>query len=127
MIRRPPRSTLFPYTTLFRSILELAETGNCVIMGRCADFLLKDREDCLHVYIHADLSFKVERIVNLYGETEEKPEKRLRDKDKKRAMNYKYYTERTWGMSQNYTISLNSGKIGIDKCVDIICDLVKNM
>src|SRR3712207_7544425 len=73
MIRRPPRSTLFPYTTLFRSILELAETGNCVIMGRCADFLLKDREDCLHVYIHADLSFKVERIVNLYGETEEKP------------------------------------------------------
>lgn len=96
-------------------------------MGRCADFLLKDREDCLHVYIYADLSFKIERIVNLYGETNEKPEKRLRDKDKKRAMNYKYYTERTWGMAKNYTISLNSGEIGIDKCVDIICDLVENM
>ena len=108
-------------------ISELAEKGNCVIMGRCADFLLKDREDCIHIYIHADLSFIVERIVNLYGETEEKPEKRLRDKDKKRAMNYKYYTDRTWGMSQNYTLSLNSGEIGIDKCVEIICDLVKNM
>ncbi|MGN0383220.1 MAG: AAA family ATPase [Eubacterium sp.] len=108
-------------------ILELADKKPCVIVGRCADYILRDRDDCLNVFIHADLKVRAQRIVELYGETDKQPEKRLFDKDKKRAINYKYYTDRDWGKSQNYHISLDSGVIGIDKCVEIIADLVKQV
>ncbi|MEA4966318.1 MAG: cytidylate kinase-like family protein [Oscillospiraceae bacterium] len=104
-------------------ILQLADKEPCVIVGRNADYILKDRADCLRVFIHADTSFRAERIVSLYGTTEKTPEERLKDKDTKRRINYKHFTEKEWGMSQNYHISLNSGAIGIDKCVDIIADL----
>lgn len=107
-------------------ILELAEKDEpCIIVGRCADYILSNRDDCFNVFIHADTDFKVNRIVNVYGETDEKPEKRLRDKDKKRAANYRYYTDREWGKCDNYDISLNTGKLGIDKCIDVIAELVK--
>lgn len=108
-------------------ILEIAEKDNCVIVGRCADYILKEREDALHVFIHADQAKRAKRIVELYGETKVNPEKRLMDKDKKRAVNYKYYTNHTWGMSENYHISLDSGVIGIDECIDIIFRLVNEL
>lgn len=104
-------------------ILELAEKESCVIVGRCADFILKDAADCLKVFIHADMEKRAERIVKLYGEREESPEKRLKDKDKKRKIYYQFYTEMEWGMAQNYHISLDSGALGIEKCVEIIADL----
>lgn len=106
-------------------IKELAEKEPCVIVGRCADFILRDRTDCLNVFIHADMDKKVERIVKLYGETADKPEKRLRDKDKKRSVNYHYYTDQEWGKAENYHLCLDSGAFGIEKCVDIIVDLAK--
>ena len=101
-------------------ILQLAEKGPCVIVGRNADYILKDRTDCLHAFIHADKDFRAERIVRLYGESEKKPEARLQEKDKRRKVNYQHYTGRTWGMSQNYDISLCSSTIGIEECADII-------
>lgn len=104
-------------------ILELAEKEPCVIVGRCADYILKDRSDCLHVFIHADEEFKAERIVRLYGETEKKPQERLKDKDTRRSLNYKHFTDREWGRCQNYHLSLDSGALGIDKCVDLIAGL----
>lgn len=97
----------------------------CVIVGRNADYILRDRDDVLNVFIHADEEFRKERIVKLYGESDVKPEKRLADKDKKRKSNYKHYTDREWGFSTNYDICLDSGKLGIDKCVEIIEDLAK--
>lgn len=106
-------------------ILEIAEKESCVIVGRCADYILRNRDDVLNVFIHADMDKRAERIVKLYGETDKSPEKRLKEKDKKRSINYKYCTDRVWGMSQNYHISLDSGEIGIEKCVDIIVDLAK--
>ena len=96
-----------------------------MIVGRCADFILRDRTDCLNVFIHAATDKKVERIVKLYGETADKPEKRLQDKDKKRRVNYRYYTDREWGASQNYHLCLDSGEFGIEKCAQIIVDLAK--
>lgn len=108
-------------------IEELAEKGNCVIVGRCADHILRKRTDCLHVFIHADMEHKKERIVNLYGETSVSPEKRIREKDKTRALNYKYYTDRTWGMADNYDISLDSGILGEEKCVGLIVRLAKEL
>ena len=107
-------------------ILQLAEQGPCVIVGRNADYILKDRPDALHVYVFADTPYRAERIVRLYGDSEKTPEKRLEEKDKRRRVNYQHYTGRTWGMSQNYDISLDTGVLGIDQCADIICQIVEN-
>lgn len=106
-------------------ILDLAERGPCVIVGRCADYILRDREDCLNVFIHAPMTQRAQRIVRLYGESDQAPEKRLTDKDKKRKVYYKNYTDGEWGMSQNYHLCLDSGTLGIDTCVGIIAGLVK--
>ena len=105
-------------------MLQLAEKGPCVIVGRNADYILKDRDDVLHAYIHADKEFRADRIVRLYGESEKSPEARLNEKDKRRHINYQHYTGRIWGTAQNYDICLNSGTVGVDACVDIIVNLV---
>lgn len=104
-------------------ILDLAEKGPCVIVGRCADEILRDTADCLTVFIHSDMEKRAERIVKQYGESADAPEKRLRDKDKRRAAYYQFYTDKKWGATENYHISLNSGALGIEKCVDIIAGL----
>lgn len=104
-------------------ILELAEKGSCVIVGRCADYILKDDPHAFHVFIHASTAFKAERIVRLYGESEKKPEERLVDKDGRRRTHYKHFTGREWGRCQNYHLSLDSSMIGIDRCTEIIANL----
>lgn len=101
-------------------ILELGEQEDCVIVGRCADYILKDSADCLRVFIHADMDKRAERIVKVYGESAETPEKRLKDKDKRRSTYYRFYTDMAWGDMKNYHITLDSGFLGIDKCVEII-------
>ena len=106
-------------------ILELAEKGPCVIVGRNADYILKDRPDALHVYLSADSAFRAKRIVELYGEREGKsPEARLNEKDKRRRVNYQHYTGRTWGLSQNYDICLRTSTIGMEESAKIIIDTV---
>ena len=105
-------------------ILQLADKGPCVIVGRNADYILKDREDCLHTFIHADMDFRADRIVRLYGESEKSPQARLQEKDKRRKVNYQHYTGRVWGQAQNYDISLNTSALGVERCADIIIDIV---
>ena len=107
----------------YRVITELAEKGPCVIVGRCADYILEDKADCLKVFIHADLAFRAKRIVEVYGERAESPEERIKDKDKRRAAYHRFYTNMKWGYAQNYDLTLNSGVLGIDNCVDIITKL----
>ena len=109
------------------TILQLAEQGPCVIVGRNADYILKDREDVLHTYIHADLDFRADRIVRLYGESEKSPIARLQEKDKRRKVNYQHYTGRTWGDADNYDISLNTAVIGVENAAKIIVDLINNL
>lgn len=104
-------------------ILELAEKESCVIVGRCADFVLKDIADCLNVFIHASMEYRAERIVKEYGEQEESPERRLKEKDKRRAAYHRFYTDMKWGHAQNYHLCLDSGTLGIDKCVEILTNL----
>lgn len=106
-------------------ILQLAEKGSCVIVGRNADYILKDRKDCLHVYIHADEDFRADRIVRLYGESEKSPIARLNEKDRRRQINYEHYTGRTWGHAENYDICLNSSLLGVENCVDILVNICK--
>lgn len=118
-------ATDYLWATQCRIIMELAEKGNCVIVGRCADYILRDRKDCLNVFIYADTAYKAKRIVELYGVTDKSPEKRLADKDGKRKVNYKYFTGREWGVADNYHISLNSAYFGNDACAEIIAELAK--
>lgn len=107
----------------YKVITELAQKGPCVIVGRCADYILQDKADCLKVFIHADMDFRARRIVEVYGEREQSPGERLRDKDKRRAAYHRFYTDMKWGYAQNYHLTLNSGVLGIDQCVKIIASL----
>ncbi|MCR5087937.1 MAG: cytidylate kinase-like family protein [Oscillospiraceae bacterium] len=116
-----PQDTLWSIQS--RVILDLAEKGPCVIVGRCADHLLKGKADCLTVFIHASLEKRAERIVHVYGESSEAPEKRLRDKDRRRKAYYQMYTDTEWGLAANYDLALDSGTLGIESCVDIIAGL----
>lgn len=104
-------------------ICELVDKGPCVIVGRCADYILKDKADCLKVFIHADMDARADRIVNLYGHKDDSPKKRLIKKDKRRAAYYRFYTDLEWGDVRNYHISLDSSALGIEKCVEIIKNL----
>lgn len=109
-----------------RVILDLAEKGPCVIVGRCADYILRERADVLNVFIHAPISYRADRVVRLYGESDQAPEKRLEEKDKRRRAYYKHYADRDWGMSQNYHLSLDSSLVGIERCAQLILDVARN-
>lgn len=109
-----------------RKIILGFASSPCVIVGRCADYILKDMDGVLKVFIHADDKFRAERIVREYGEDGGNAEKRLKDKDRRRAAYYKKYTETEWGVAANYHITLDSGKLGIEKCVDILTDIYKS-
>ena len=107
-------------------IREIAEKERCVLIGRNADFILKDRDDVLNVFIHGNMAEKVQRICKLYKVTEEDATKMINDTDKRRSTNYNFYTEQKWGMAGNYTLSLNSSVLGYDMCQKIIMDCAKN-
>ena len=106
-------------------ILKIAEKESCVVIGRNADFILKDREDVLNVFIHGDMPEKVQRICKLYNVAEANAAKRITETDKRRRTNYNFYTDQKWGMAKNYTLSLNSSQLGYDRCEKIILECVK--
>lgn len=114
------------WTIQEKIILEIASKGPCVIVGRCADFILKGKADCINVFIHADLEYRAERIVQEYGEREETPIQRLKDKDKRRAAYHRFYTDMKWGHAQNYHMTLDSGMWGVEKCADLIAELYRS-
>lgn len=104
------------------AIESIAKNGSCIIVGRCADFILKNKCNCLNVFIHSSKQNRVNRILDVYkmeGDVK-KTEKLIKDMDKQRARHYKYYTDSDWGDVSNYHLSLDSGEFGIDGCVDII-------
>mgnify|MGYP002544223122 FL=1 len=113
------------YEAQRKVIMEIAEKENCVIIGRNADFILKDRKDVLNVFIHGSIPEKVRRICSLYNVTEVDAIKMINDIDKRRRTNYNFYTEQKWGMAENYTMSLNSSVLGYDLYQKIIIDCAK--
>ena len=106
-------------------ILELAEKEPCVIIGRNADYILKDRDDVLNVFIHGDMPEKTQRITSLYNVEEKEAVKMMADTDKRRRTNYNFYTDQNWGKASNYTLCLNSSQLGYDRCEMIIMECVK--
>ena len=105
-------------------ILEIVEEGPCVIVGRCSDYILRDRKDAIHIFVHADPADREDRIINQYGVKTADPAKAIAAEDKNRRKNYRYYTDREWGAVDNYTASLDSSVFGIDGTVDLILDMV---
>ena len=105
-------------------ILELADKEPCVIIGRNADFILKDRDDVLNVFIHGDAQEKIQRITRLYNVEEQKAVKMMEDTDKRRMANYNFYTDQKWGKADNYTLCLNSSQLGYDRCEKIIMECI---
>lgn len=108
------------YQTQQEIITDLAEKGNCVIVGRCADYILRNRDDVLNVFIHGNEPEKCERIMKLYDKSEKDALALMKKTDKKRSINYNYYTEQTWGDAKNYALCLNSSILGYEKTIQLL-------
>ena len=113
------------YEAQRKVILELADKESCVIIGRNADYILKDRDDVLNVFIYGDMPEKTKRIMGLYNVEEKEAVKMMADTDKRRMTNYSFYTDQKWGKASNYTLCLNSSQLGYDRCEAIIMECVK--
>lgn len=109
---------LFNYQA--KIIKELAERESCVIVGRCADFVLKDREDVVSVFVHAPMDYCIARGMERNDMDEKEMEKFIQKTDKYRGDYYHYYTGHAWNDARNYDLCLNSSKLGFDKCVEAI-------
>lgn len=126
----PPDSDDFTSTrNLFsfqaRIIKELAETESCIILGRCANYLLADRKDALRVFIHAPLEAREERVASYsLAWSPREVTKYIRLEDKRRASYYRYYTGEEWRDAAGYDLSLNSGELGEEGCVRRILDVL---
>ena len=109
-------------------IKSLAEQGPCVIVGRCADSILKEiRDDVLNVFIYADSEARAKRAINEYNESPDSVYASLRKHDKKRSTYYNLNTGQKWGAKDNYDLCLNSSKLGIEMCADLIIHTAANM
>ena len=126
----PPDSDDFTSTrNLFsfqaKIIKELAETESCIILGRCANYLLADRKDVLRVFIHAPLEAREERVASYsLAWSPREVTKYIRLEDKRRASYYRYYTGEEWRDAAGYDLSLNSGELGEEGCVRRILDVL---
>ena len=105
-------------------IRQLADAGSGVFVGRCADYVLRDREGMLSVFITADWEDRVARIVEKRGLSEKEAERYIDHGERRRASYYNYYTFKDWGDSASYDLCLNSSRFGIKGCVDIIISML---
>ena len=106
-------------------IRELADEGPCVIVGRCSDYVLGERPECLKVFVHADMASRVERCVDEYHIPSDDMARRIVQMDRGRANYYNYYTGHTWGDMRRYDLTLNSGIVGVEGAVNLIVALVR--
>ena len=106
-------------------IKEVSNEESCVIIGRCADFILKDKENVFKVFVYSNTENKIKRVTKIYGLNEEKAKKEIKRIDKLRANHYKYYTEREWKDNSNYDICINSDTLGVEKSANLICEIIE--
>ena len=106
-------------------IKEVTNRESCVIIGRCADFILKDNDNVVKVFVSSNMNDKIQRTTEFYGIEKNKAEKEINRINKLRASHYKYYTEREWKDMSNYDICINSDKIGIENAANLICKLAE--
>ena len=104
----------------FDAIRRIASEGPCVIVGRCADYVLRDKPNAVSVFVKADIHQRVERAVSLYGVDPAKAEETVRKADKQRASYYNYYATATWGDVENYDLVVDTGVLGVEGAVELI-------
>ncbi len=102
------------------ALKEVAQQGSCVIVGRCADQILKDDFDVFSVFVHAPFKLRVARAIEQGNIAEKRAEAIVRERDRARARHYEYYTDKDWGDCNNYHMTVNSGHFGIEKSVELI-------
>ncbi|MBP3927830.1 MAG: cytidylate kinase-like family protein [Clostridium sp.] len=127
---REPKISELPLTEQIfvaqkKAILEASKEGSCVFIGRCADYILKSRPDVLRVFVYADREVRKRRAVEAYGVLQENIDEFLYQSDKRRRIHYENFTNQKWGSRENYDLMLNSGDLGLDKCVEILCEALK--
>ena len=108
-------------------IRKVAKEGSCVIIGRCADYILQDYKNVVNVFVWADIGYRVKRAQDIYNISKAKAEENILKIDKKRANYYKYHSDKRWGKIDNYDISIRSDRIGIENAVDSIARYVENI
>lgn len=106
-------------------IRKIASEGPSVIVGRCADYILRDHKEAIHVFIWADLAYRKERAINIYNMNADKAEENILKYDKRRANYYNYHASEKWGRAENYHLSIRSDYVGIDNAVDLLVDYIK--
>jgi cytidylate kinase len=115
------------HVLLSRVITDIANREHCVIVGRSSNYILRNRDDCLHVFIHAAKEIKLARIVDDFGVPAKNAEKELEKTEKARASYYRHYSGLKWGLAKNFHISLDSGLFGLGACAEIITKLAQTI
>jgi cytidylate kinase len=105
-------------------IRSLAEKQSCVFIGRCADYILRDRKDCFNLFLSADKEERINKIIESQNVSVEKARDIREDADKKRAAYYNYYTNKTWGAAASYDICINTSLFGVDGTVSLIKEMI---
>ncbi len=111
----------------FDTIKKIAEREACVIVGRCADYALASNPACMNIFVHAEMEDRIKRISKREDVTENKAKDMIQKRDKQRASYYNYYTCKKWGDSRSYDMTLNTSKIPLEECVDLILEYRKKM
>ena len=112
------------YLLQHKIIKDISERESCVIVGRCADYVLRDNPDCVNVFIYADMEFRKREAVKKHGIDEARAEHIINKTDKSRANYYSFYSGNKWGMAENYDLCVNSAKLSEDKIVELIIDYI---
>lgn len=109
----------------FDTIKNVAREGSCIIVGRCAEYVLRDYDNMLSVFLHADDEYRLNRVTEKYGYNRKDAQKEIKATDKKRARFHDFYSEAPWGKASTYDLCVNVSKLGVDATVDLIADCVK--
>lgn len=109
----------------FEAMRNIAEKGNCIFVGRCADYILRDHDDLISVFILGDMDERLKCLERRQGLDEVEARKKIKEVDKDRSSFYRYYSDQTWGDAQNYDMCINSSKLGVEGTVQVILDYIK--
>lgn len=109
----------------YEAIKKLADEGPCIIVGRCADYALAEHPNAVNIFINADMDFRIQNVMKRFDLAENKAKEMINKKDKERQSYYNYYSDKKWGASDSYHLTIDSSKLGIDKSVELIDQYIK--
>ncbi len=115
------------FKAIYDTIQEISEKEKCVIVGRCADYVLRQREDVARVFVYAEMSKRIQTVSNRYDISEDKARERIQKEDKSRASYYNFYTSKKWGSMDSYDICINSGLMKTNQTVDLLNNIITSM